>query len=269
MKFTFLSIFSLVIILATCAWAMKPAETQTMVLIHAFPTDQRLWQPQETLKRHFKLITLDLKGFGQGEPTDGSAVTMTEYADQVKRLLDQLHISKAIIGGESMGGYVALAFFEKYPAAVSGLILSDTQSIADTQEMKEKRESTARDVLEHGTATASNSFMTKALSANASESTKAYLRNIVDSQTPTAFASAQRGMAQRADTSHLLVETNLPVLIITGEQDILISPQQGESMHKLAKNSKLIMIPNAGHLSSLEQPDAWNQAVMNMYAGAN
>jgi len=266
MKFTFLSLLSLVIVLTTaCAWALKVKEDKTIVLIHAYPTDQRLWQPQQALKRHFKLITLDLKGFGQAEPTDGSAVTMSEYADQVKHLLDQLHISKAIIGGESMGGYVALAFYEKYPAAVAGLILSDTQSIADTPEMKEKREAIARDMLEHGTTNAINSFMTKALSANASESTKAYLRNIVDSQTATALASAQRGMAQRTDTSHLLAETSLPVLIITGEQDMLIAPQQSEAMHKLAKNSKLITIPNAGHLSSLEQPEAWNQAVINTF----
>ena len=238
-----------------------------IVLIHAFPTDQRLWKPQQdSLKSHFRVITLDLRGFGQSQTTNGDASTMTAYADEVKQLLDHLHIKKAIIGGESMGGYITLAFLQKYPDAVDGLILSDTQAIADTQEIKDKREANARDVLEHGTLNSINGFMTKALSANASDATKKYLRNILDSQPATAMASALRGMALRTDTSSLLANTTLPVLIITGDQDVLVSPQQSTNMHALAKNSKLVVIPNAGHLSSLEQSEKWNEAVTVFYS---
>ena len=64
-----------------------------LILIHAFPTDQRLWTPQlNLLKAHFRVIMLDLKGFGQGHQTDGQAISMTDYAKEVKQLLDQLHI---------------------------------------------------------------------------------------------------------------------------------------------------------------------------------
>src|SRR3990167_242408 len=119
-----------------------------LVLIHAFPTDQRLWKPQqEELKKHFRVITLDLYGFGNSSTTDGQAVTMTDYADEVHHLLQKLHVHKAIMGGESMGGYIALAFLKKYPDNVSGLILSNTQSIADSTEVKIKRETTAVDIL--------------------------------------------------------------------------------------------------------------------------
>jgi len=237
-----------------------------IVLVHAFPTDQRLWKPQQDgLKNHFRVITLDLWGFGQSSSVDGQAVTMTEYADEVKQLLDQLHIQKAIIGGESMGGYIALAFLQKYPEQVKGLILSDTQSIADNDETKAKREATAQDVLAHGTAQLISGFMTKAFTAQASESLQHTLRSILESQTSMAVASASRGMALRNDTSNVLALTKIPVLIITGDQDALISPQQSKNMHELAKNSELVVIDNAAHLSSLEQPEKWNQAVVAMF----
>jgi len=80
-----------------------------LVLIHAFPTGKHLWDPQlNALSARFHVITLDLWGFGESASTDGDTVGMDKYADEVKQLLDQLHIQKAIIGGESMGGYVAL-----------------------------------------------------------------------------------------------------------------------------------------------------------------
>lgn len=239
---------------------------EPLVLIHAFPTDKRLWEPQQTaLKSHFRVITLDLWGFGQSLPADGKAVTMNDYADEVKLLLDHLQIHKAIIGGESMGGYIALAFLEKYPNSVSGLILSDTQSIADSDEAKVKRETTAVDVLQHGTDKLIDGFMPKALTPQALESTRQFLQTILVSQSAIGMASALRGMALRTDTSNLLSNTSLSVLIITGDQDTLISPEQSHNMHQLAKNSKLVIITNAGHLSSLEQPEQWNQAVINQF----
>ena len=108
-------------------------EGKPIVLIHAFPTDQRLWQAQqEGLKANFRVITLDLWGFGQSSSVDGHAIPMSEYADEIKELLDYLKIDRAIIGGESMGGYIALAFLDKYPNLLLGLVLANTQSVADS-----------------------------------------------------------------------------------------------------------------------------------------
>lgn len=237
-----------------------------LILIHAFPTDQQLWQPQqEGLKDYFRVITLDLWGFGQSSPVDGKAVTMKDYADEVSLLLDALHIRKAIIGGESMGGYIALAFVEAYPDKVAGLILSDTQSIADSEETKAKREASAQDILKNGPANFISGFMTKALSPEAKESDKKFLRHILEEQSATAMASALRGMALRHDMSDLLANMTLPVLIMTGDQDALISPDQSEAMHKLAKNSRLVKIAHAGHLSNIEQYHQWCDAVLDVF----
>ncbi|MCD6045192.1 MAG: lip3 [Gammaproteobacteria bacterium] len=237
-----------------------------VVLIHAFPTDQQLWKQQiEPLKKHFRVITLDLWGFGQSAPTDGKAITMTQYADEVNTLLTHLQIQHAIIGGESMGGYIALAFLNKYPQKVAGLILADTQPIADNADTKKKRETSAQDVLQHGTENLITGFIPKALSPQASEEIKLSLYKLMQKQSAKGIASALRGMALRQDMSGTLAATSLPVLIITGEEDNVISPQQSHDMHALSKNSTLVVIKNAGHLSNLEQEEKWDKAVIEMF----
>lgn len=237
-----------------------------LILIHAFPTGQRLWDvQQEKLKKYFRVITLDLWGFGQSSKVDGNAITMEEYAKEVKLLMDHLRIKNAIIGGESMGGYIALAMLQKYPDQVDSLILSNTQAIADNADAKASREATAKAILANGTENLVDSFITKALFANANQQTKTFLRQILSVQPATAMASALRGMSQRQDTSSVLKNSSRKILIITSDQDMVIPPQQSDNMHALAKNSKLVVIKNAGHLSSLEQADAWNQAVINMF----
>lgn len=244
----------------------ETGQGRPLVLIHAFPTDKRLWEPQhEGLKSQFRVISLDLWGFGDSSDVDGTAVTMSEYAEEVKQLLDHLKIKKAIIGGESMGGYIALAFLERYPNSIEGLVLSNTQAIADSDEAKVNREKTALDVLENGSEKLVNTFMEKAVSTNASEEIKAFLSHILNKQKPIAIASALRGMALRFQTQDLLASTLLPVLIITSEHDKVISPQQSEEMLSFAKNSQLVVLANAGHLSNLEQSDQWNQAIRNAF----
>lgn len=267
------------IILSPAAFAVNESQTMNgaiayaekgkgipLVLIHAFPTDKALWTPQlKELSNYFHVITIDLYGFGQSQTADGQAITMSRYAEEVQDLLNTLHIKKAIIGGESMGGYVALAFLKQYPDRVDGLILADTQTIADSTEAKLKRETTAVDVLANGSDKLINDFMPKALSPSASEQTRLFLRGILTRQSREAIASALRGMALREDTSDILRNTNLPVLIMTGDKDAVINQQQSQNMHALAKNSRLVVISNAGHLASLEQPDQWNKAVVDMF----
>ncbi|WP_058534617.1 alpha/beta fold hydrolase [Legionella saoudiensis] len=245
---------------------IEAGQGKPLVLIHAFPADKRLWAPQqEGLKQQFRVISLDLWGFGESAAVDGNAVTMTDYALEVKELLDYLHIEKAIIGGESMGGYIALAFLELYPHRVEGVILSNTQAVADSDEAKINREKNAIDVLENGTEKLVNGFMEKALAPSASEQTREVLAHILTRQKPTALASALRGMALRSPMLDLLANTMLPILIITSDQDKIISPLQSEQMQHLACNSKLVILENAGHLSNLEQPEEWNRAVKEWF----
>ncbi|WP_287007520.1 alpha/beta hydrolase [Legionella sp.] len=239
---------------------------EPLVLIHTFATDKNLWLPQhQGLKQYFRVISLDLWGFGYSEGTTGLAVPMNEYADEVAQLLDQLSIKKAIIGGTSMGGYIALAFLAKYPDRVKGLILSNTQAIADPEETKKTDKTLATDVLVDGTEQFVNYYMNHVLSTEAPQTIRSFLQNILLDQTSFALASALRGMAIRSDFSKVLASTALPILIITSDRDTVIPPQQSANMSALAKNSKLVVIADAGHLSSLEQPEQWNKAVIEVF----
>lgn len=243
---------------------------QPLVLIHPFPTDQRIWQPQvKELQKHYRVVTLDLQGFGQASPADGQAITMTQYADQVKQVLDKLHIKKAIIGGESMGGYVSLAFYAKYPDSVSGLILSDTQAIADTSQQQAKRERDAVDALENGTLKQISGFLPKAVAKTTSPALLKQIKSIMTAQAKEAYASGMRGMGLRYDTSSLLANSKLPILIITGDDDNIISPAQSQNMHELAVNSQLVVIKGAGHLTNVEKPAVWNKAVEKYFKEDN
>jgi pimeloyl-ACP methyl ester carboxylesterase len=241
---------------------------EVLVLLHPFLTDKSLWSPQQALRQQFRLLSPDLLGFGHSEGNFGHAVSMEEYADQVAQLLDQLYIKKAIIAGESTGGYVALAFLAKYPDRVKGLVLANTQAIAESSENKKASETLATAILEQGTERLVYDFINDALSADASEETRLRLQNIVMAQPATAIASALGGLSLREDYSSKLAKTEQPLLIISSDKDVLIAPQQSANMHALVKNSKLLIIANAGHLASLEQPAQWNQAIIDMFGKA-
>ncbi|MBI2785273.1 MAG: alpha/beta hydrolase, partial [Legionella longbeachae] len=132
-------------------------------------------------------------------------------------------------------------------------------------ENKKNRETSAIDVLTHGTTTLIEGFMTKALSSTASEQTKILLRTITEAQTANGIASALRGMSLRKDTSNLLAMTTVPILLISGEQDLIIPLQRSKDMQELARNSTLVTFKQAGHLSNLEQEEQWNQAVLDFF----
>jgi len=268
LKWLFLSLTLLITPLSFAAETFNYSDVgqgEPLILIHPFPTDASVWAPQIAgLQKNFRIITLDLQGFGPTANVDGKAIPMSTYADQVHALMLALHIDKAIVGGESMGGYVALAFLKQYPQQVAGLILSDTQAIADTAKVRDKREQAALDILANGTAQFNAKFLPLALSQHAKDETKQFLKNILDAQSSQGMAAGLRGMALRADLSDVLASSDVPMLIITGDQDTLISPQQSADMHSLAKNSKLVTL-QAAHLSSLEQPQAWNAAVIDMF----
>lgn len=241
-------------------------EGTPLVLIHAFPADKQLWVPQqEGLASTFRIISIDLAGFGKSKATDGKAVSMREYAQEVKSLLDYLHINKAIIGGESMGGYVVLEFLNQYPEATQGVILSNTQTIADSPEEKQKRETVALDVLQNGTSGLIEKFLPKTMSPDAPKEKQAFLKAIFEKQAATGLASALRGMGQRNDNTLLLQNAHVPILIITGDKDQVISTEQSEKMHQLIPNSHLIVLHGAGHLTNVERSNEWNQAVIQTF----
>ena len=104
----------------------------TLLLVHGFPLDRRLWAAQAgAFANMTRVITPDLRGHGRSQIVPGP-FTMEQHADDLAALLDHLRVRRAVVAGLSMGGYVAFAFWRRYPERVRGLILADTRAEPDS-----------------------------------------------------------------------------------------------------------------------------------------
>jgi pimeloyl-ACP methyl ester carboxylesterase len=230
-----------------------------LLLIHGFPLDRTLWRTQIAgLSQLYRVIAPDLRGFGQSSETGGEAVTMDQYAADLKSLLDSVNVPRAVIGGISMGGYIALAFYAQYADRVKGLVLANTRAVPDSEEGKQSRLANAQKVGEAGPGFLVESMAPKMLGPAAKPEIKIAVRSMMARQRAAGIASALRGMAIRPDRTALLRFATIPVLIISGSADVLIPPGDSETMQALIPNSRLVIIPDAGHLSNLDKADAFN-----------
>lgn len=237
-----------------------------LLLIHGFPMDRTLWRAQIAgLWQLYRVIVPDLRGFGQSSPTAGEAISMDQYAADLKALLDALNVQQAIIGGLSMGGYVAFAFYAQYPERVGGLVLANTRATPDSEEGKQTRLSNAQAIEENGPAFLVEAMAPQLLGPTAHAETVITVHSMLARQRAQGMASALRGMATRPDRTSLLRFATVPVLIVTGSADKLIAPAESEAMHSLIPDSTLVNIPDAGHLSNLDKADAFNNAVRGFH----
>jgi 3-oxoadipate enol-lactonase len=235
-----------------------------VVFLHGFPFDRSMWSGQvERLSASFRVIAPDLRGHGETTATSGPS-TMEEMAEDVVALLDELNVPRAVVCGLSMGGYVALALYRTHPSRVRALVLADTRAKADTDEARRTREANAQRALAEGMEPMVESMLPKLLSAHTREArpeTVARLREMMLGVNPEGAAAALRGMALRRDQTDLLPKLDVPVLVLVGSEDIITPPSDAEAMHALVGSSRLQVIEGAGHVSNVERPDEFNQAL--------
>ena len=231
-----------------------------MVLLHAFPLDGEMFEPQWTaLAGRARFVVPDLRGFGGSTAFPGPS-EMGAMADDVLALLDHLGIESAVVGGVSMGGYAALALLRNDPGRVRALVLADTQTSADDLTGREVRERTAQEVLARGS-TALLPLMDRLLRPGAPEALRDRVSAWITSGSPEGQAAALRGLALRPDARDILARFGGPVLVVVGTEDVLTPPPKARAMADLLPGAELVEIPAAGHLANLEQPEAFNAAL--------
>jgi len=235
----------------------------TVVLIHGFPFSSEMWKGQISLLREsFRVIALDVRG--QGRSTTGSGQFTIEFiVDDIIGLMDRLQLDHAVLCGLSMGGYVALRTMERHSDRVSGLVLCDTKSEADTNEGKVARSATIRQINESGVKVFAANFLRNAFSQTsltntkmADEATRIILKN-----KPLGLCGMLLALASRTDTTPSLTKIDVPTLILVGEHDRITPPVFAEQMHSSIHNSELVLLPNAGHISNLERPTDFNSSL--------
>jgi 3-oxoadipate enol-lactonase len=247
--------------------ALPPATERrrgTLVLIHAFPLNARMWEPQLALASGgWRVIAPHLRGFGEGKG-DPPASSIDDYAGDIIDLLDALHIDDAVLGGLSMGGYVAFGILRNAPRYVRGLVLADTRAEADTPDGVAGRKRMLQLLADKGPGAIADEMLPKLLS----ESTRASRPDVVErvrslalSNSADSIAGAIRALMTRPDSTPLLATIHCPTLILVGDQDVLTPPALSEQMHRAIPGSELSVIANAGHLSHLEQPAAFIEIV--------
>ena len=219
-----------------------------LVLLHAFPVDSRMWRAQES----FHAITPDVLGIASIE----------DAADHVARLLDQRRIERAVVGGLSRGGYIALAFVRRHADRLSALVFCDTNAGVDDEQGKRGRYQMAERIKSEGMGFVPEIMLPRLLGETSLRERAELVdevRGWVLQQDPGAVAAASIGMAERTDSRPLLKSIKVPVLAIAGQQDA--AHEATRTIAEGVADGHFVSIPGAGHLSNLEQPERFNSAL--------
>ena len=237
-----------------------------VIFLHGFPFDKTMWQLQlDFLKSSYRLISCDIRGFGKS--TDEiSFLSIDLFADDLIAFMDKLSIDKAIVCGLSMGGFVALNATKRFPDRFEALILCDTQCIADTIEVKEKRYKIINEIAIDGVDNFNEGFIKSVFHKDSITNKKELveqLRNVVFSNSKHIITQGLVALAERSETCSTLNEISIPTLILCGKEDEVTPLAQSEFRNETIKGSILHVIDNAGHVSNLEQADEFNKHLRN------
>ena len=238
-----------------------------VLLLHGYPFDKSMWADQVHVlaAAGFRTVVPDLRGLGETKAS-GEISTMDDMAGDAAALLNELKLETAIVCGLSMGGYVALEFAHLFPSRVRGLVLAGTRAPADNEQEKAGREHQVQTMLRAGMVPISIATLPKLLA----ERTRAEkpdvvkrARTMVTRSDPKGAAAAQRGMAARRDYTDDLPNIKAPTLIIVGREDLIRPVTDAEFMHERIPNSRMEIIEGAAHMTNLEQPEVFNDALVS------
>jgi pimeloyl-ACP methyl ester carboxylesterase len=239
--------------------------TTGLLLIHAFPLDARMWEPQlGSLGSRLPLVVPHLPGFGA---TGGPEVmTMATAAEACTRALDEAGVDTAVVCGLSMGGYVAFELWRAARPRVAALVLANTKAEPDAPDGAAARRALADRLRSEG-----HGFLVDQppplLREDAPAELQERVRGWIGEQTPDAIAAAALGMAERPDSVPDLPTIDVPTLVITGTLDRLIPPDVTAGIADGVETAELLRIEGVGHLSNLEAPEAFSEALGELLAG--
>lgn len=241
-----------------------------VIFLHGFPFDKTMWYDQlDFLKFSYRLISCDIRGFGKSTDEE-STLSIDLFTDDLIKFMDKLGIDKAIICGLSMGGYIALNAIKRFPNRFDALILCDTQCIADTTEVKEKRYKTIDEIEGGGVTNFNEGFIESVFHKDSITNNKelvGQVRSVVFANSEHIIKQGLVALAERSETCSILNEISVPTLIICGREDEVTPLAQSESMNEAINDSELRVIDHAGHLSNLEQPHEFNQHLSDFLTG--
>jgi pimeloyl-ACP methyl ester carboxylesterase len=234
-----------------------------VVLLHAFPLNRTMWDPQVTaLVGECRCIPIDFRGFGDSKPSPPYSVD--QYADDVVAVLDTLQIEQAVIVGLSLGGYVAFAFWRRHRDRVRAFVLADTRAVSDSSDNIARR----RALIELAETQGAVAIANAQIAGLVGKTTRDKRPDIYDSvhrliaEAPVdGIVGALEAMIARPDSTPTLSEIDVPTLIVVGSEDVVTPPRDARVLHAAIPGSRMEILQQAGHLSNLERPAAFTTVI--------
>lgn len=235
----------------------------TVLFVHGFPLTGELWSPvAERLAGERRSLIPDLRGHGRSGV--GEVTGLRSHADDLVAVLDATGVAGPVpVVGLSMGGYVALELCRAHPERVGALVLVDTRAGGDSQEAAQARRDTARRVLEQGSTVLADSMVERLFAPSASPELRRRWHELMAATPPEGAAAALLAMADRPDSFATLRDFRRPVLLVVGAEDAITPPDEARLMQEAAPHARLEVIPEAGHMTPVEQPDRFAEVLLD------
>lgn len=231
-----------------------------LMLVHGFPLNHTIWnETAALLEDEVRVILPDLPGHGQSPVAE--PVTMDSMADGLAAILDALGIEKVVLAGQSMGGYVCLAFARRHSQRLAGLGLVCTQAAADSPEKRQARLDQAEQTLAEGSQRVVESM--SAVLTNRPEMAEG-LKHLMSSTPAAGMAAALRAMAERAEMSAFLPQISVPALVMAGLADAIIPVERAREMAASLPDAQLVELAGVGHSPMMEAPQATAEALLGL-----
>ena len=248
----------------------RTTTSKTIIFLHGFPFNKNMWRDQlEALPEDVTAIALDIRGHGLTTSGHGF-FSIDVFAKDIGVFMEKLDIEQAVLCGISMGGYIALRAYQLFPEKISGLILVDTHSKADTNAGKQKRFASIQTILNHGRRPFSIGFVENVFSSySIQEKPQAveYIKSAIRRNSVRSICSTLLALAARTDTSDTLKDISVPTLLIRGSDDRITSLQDMKDLEEAIPNARFIEITGCGHLPNLEAPEEFNHAIKEFMSG--
>lgn len=241
-------------------------EGEPLILVHGFPLDRTIWRGQGPLAHHLHLVTLDLPGFGD-TPASPAPQGLGRYTEVVLEVMDRVGLRRATLCGLSMGGYVLLDLWRRAPERVARLVLCDTRAEGDSAEARGARDQGIALVREGRREQLFDRMLPGLLTAaSCAEPTVGnHVREMMKRASDQGLIDALQAMKGRPDSTSDLSTISVPTLVLVGAEDSLTPPAAARRLQSAIPGAALVEIPDAAHLSPLENPEAFNRALLDFF----
>jgi pimeloyl-ACP methyl ester carboxylesterase len=236
-----------------------------VVLLHPYPFDRLIWAGvADGLARRHRVIAVDARGFG--ESALDAPYAIADLADDVAGLLEELGVARATVLGMSMGGYTALAFAARHARRLEGLVLADTRALPDSPDGRKGRDAQIALYRQPGGAARVADGFPRLLRPSAPPALLAHLRARAETR-PASLVAALEAMRDRPDRTGELAAIRCRTLVICGADEQVAPPAEMRAMAEAIPGARFVLLAEAGHLSHLEAPGAFEAAVSSFLAG--